>query len=150
MLVQLFNRAVALSTSGAVLETCIAPVSSCVSTDQRSISSLLTDLRLVMEKGSICSDNSIKKEDNSSHSSNCVVDTTTKGEELAGWRGGCQVCMHSLHGCVRPASLGLYDFLSFRQTLAELGLGHRFPVSPVSSLTHPCSSASLRNSVLWC
>ncbi|XP_019367317.1 PREDICTED: transmembrane protein 201 [Gavialis gangeticus] len=45
------------------------------------------DLRLVMEKGSICSDNSIKKEDNSSHSSNCVVDTTTKGEELAGWRG---------------------------------------------------------------
>uniref|UniRef100_A0A8D2MDE2 Transmembrane protein 201 n=1 Tax=Zonotrichia albicollis TaxID=44394 RepID=A0A8D2MDE2_ZONAL len=40
-----------------------------------------------MEGGSICSENSIKKEDHSSHSSTCVVDTTTKGEDLAGWRG---------------------------------------------------------------
>ncbi|XP_067423442.1 transmembrane protein 201 isoform X2 [Emydura macquarii macquarii] len=45
------------------------------------------DTRSVMEKGSICSDNSIKKEDNSSHSSTCVVDTTTKGDDPAGWRG---------------------------------------------------------------
>ncbi|XP_063273642.1 transmembrane protein 201 isoform X2 [Prinia subflava] len=44
------------------------------------------DMRSV-EGGSICSDNSIKKEDHSSHSSTCVVDTTTKGEDLAGWRG---------------------------------------------------------------
>ncbi|XP_050787377.1 transmembrane protein 201 isoform X2 [Gopherus flavomarginatus] len=44
------------------------------------------DKRSVMERGSICSNNSIKKEDNSSHSSTCVVDTTTKGEDLAGWR----------------------------------------------------------------
>ncbi|XP_068890759.1 transmembrane protein 201 isoform X1 [Aphelocoma coerulescens] len=45
------------------------------------------DMRSAMEGGSICSDNSIKKEDQSSHSSTCVVDTTTKGEDLAGWRG---------------------------------------------------------------
>ncbi|XP_050765190.1 transmembrane protein 201 [Gymnogyps californianus] len=45
------------------------------------------DRRSAMEGGSICSDNSIKKEDHSSHSSTCVVDTTTKGEDLAGWRG---------------------------------------------------------------
>uniref|UniRef100_A0A452HNB2 Transmembrane protein 201 C-terminal domain-containing protein n=1 Tax=Gopherus agassizii TaxID=38772 RepID=A0A452HNB2_9SAUR len=45
------------------------------------------DKRSVVERGSICSNNSIKKEDNSSHSSTCVVDTTTKGEDLAGWRG---------------------------------------------------------------
>ncbi|NXC03755.1 TM201 protein, partial [Orthonyx spaldingii] len=48
---------------------------------------LLADMRSAMEGGSICSDNSIKKEDHSSHSSTCVVDTTTKGEDLAGWRG---------------------------------------------------------------
>ncbi|XP_066190615.1 transmembrane protein 201 [Sylvia atricapilla] len=48
---------------------------------------LLADMRSAVEGGSICSDNSIKKEDHSSHSSTCVVDTTTKGEELAGWRG---------------------------------------------------------------
>lgn len=45
-----------------------------------------------MEGGSICSDNSIKKEDHSSHSSTCVVDTTTKGEDLAGWRGRRKAC----------------------------------------------------------
>ncbi|XP_035757731.1 transmembrane protein 201 isoform X3 [Egretta garzetta] len=44
------------------------------------------DMRSAVEGGSICSDNSIKKEDHSSHSSTCVVDTTTKGEDLAGWR----------------------------------------------------------------
>ncbi|NXH47581.1 TM201 protein, partial [Dicaeum eximium] len=48
---------------------------------------LLADMRSAVEGGSICSDNSIKKEDHSSHSSTCVVDTTTKGEDLAGWRG---------------------------------------------------------------
>ncbi|NXD10924.1 TM201 protein, partial [Nothocercus nigrocapillus] len=52
-----------------------------------SLSFLLTDMRSAMERGSICSDNSIKKEDRSSHSSTCVVDTTTKAEDLAGWRG---------------------------------------------------------------
>ncbi|KAM6046654.1 transmembrane protein 201 isoform 1-T1 [Chlamydotis macqueenii] len=45
------------------------------------------DMRSAMEGGSICSNNSIKKENHSSHSSTCVVDTTTKGEDLAGWRG---------------------------------------------------------------
>ncbi|NXV82260.1 TM201 protein, partial [Atlantisia rogersi] len=45
------------------------------------------NMRSAMEGGSICSDNSMKKEDRSSHSSTCVVDTTTKGEDLAGWRG---------------------------------------------------------------
>ncbi|XP_038015562.1 transmembrane protein 201 isoform X2 [Motacilla alba alba] len=45
------------------------------------------DMRCAVEGGSICSDNSIRKEDHSSHSSTCVVDTTTKGEDLAGWRG---------------------------------------------------------------
>ncbi|XP_041275790.1 transmembrane protein 201 [Onychostruthus taczanowskii] len=45
------------------------------------------DMRSAVEGGSICSDNSIKKEDRSSHSSTCVVDTTTKGEDLAGWKG---------------------------------------------------------------
>ncbi|XP_074874139.1 transmembrane protein 201 [Carettochelys insculpta] len=45
------------------------------------------DMRSVVERGSICSNNSMKKEDNSSHSSTCVVDTTTKGEDPAGWRG---------------------------------------------------------------
>ncbi|KAM7030594.1 transmembrane protein 201 [Acridotheres tristis] len=47
------------------------------------------DMKSAVEGGSICSDNSIKKEDHSSHSSTCVVDTTTKGEDLAGWRGRC-------------------------------------------------------------
>ncbi|XP_054857023.1 transmembrane protein 201 isoform X1 [Eublepharis macularius] len=45
------------------------------------------DMRAVIDAGSICSDRSIKKQDDSSHSSSCVVDTTTKGEELTGWRG---------------------------------------------------------------
>ncbi|XP_021273503.1 transmembrane protein 201 isoform X3 [Numida meleagris] len=45
------------------------------------------DMRSAVEGGSICSNNSIKKEDHSSHSSTCVVDTTTKGEDLVGWRG---------------------------------------------------------------
>uniref|UniRef100_A0A8D2MFQ2 Transmembrane protein 201 n=1 Tax=Zonotrichia albicollis TaxID=44394 RepID=A0A8D2MFQ2_ZONAL len=48
---------------------------------------LRQNMRSAMEGGSICSENSIKKEDHSSHSSTCVVDTTTKGEDLAGWRG---------------------------------------------------------------
>ncbi|NXA55312.1 TM201 protein, partial [Nothocercus julius] len=52
-----------------------------------SLSFLLADMRSAVEGGSICSDNSIKKEDHSSHSSTCVVDTTTKAEDLAGWRG---------------------------------------------------------------
>lgn len=52
----------------------------------------LADMRSAVEGGSICSDNSIKKEDHSSHSSTCVVDTTTKGEDLAGWRGRCKSC----------------------------------------------------------
>ncbi|XP_063001590.1 transmembrane protein 201 [Elgaria multicarinata webbii] len=45
------------------------------------------DTRFVVEAGSICSNASIKKGDHSSHSSSCVVDTTTKGEEPTGWRG---------------------------------------------------------------
>lgn len=53
---------------------------------------LFADMRSAVEGGSICSDNSIKKEDHSSHSSTCVVDTTTKGEDLAGWRGKCKSC----------------------------------------------------------
>ncbi|XP_028921439.1 transmembrane protein 201 [Ornithorhynchus anatinus] len=50
---------------------------------------LLPDMRSFTEGGSICSDHSGKKEDNSSHSSACVVDTTTKGcpEEAGSWRG---------------------------------------------------------------
>ncbi|XP_053137064.1 transmembrane protein 201 isoform X2 [Hemicordylus capensis] len=47
----------------------------------------MPDMRAVIEAGSICSDHSLKKRDNSSHSSSCVVDTTTKGEEPTGWRG---------------------------------------------------------------
>ncbi|XP_061457710.1 transmembrane protein 201 isoform X2 [Rhineura floridana] len=47
----------------------------------------LHDMRAVAEAGSICSAGSVKKVDNSSHSSSCVVDTTTKGEEPTGWRG---------------------------------------------------------------
>nr|XP_056721047.1 transmembrane protein 201 [Euleptes europaea] len=45
------------------------------------------DMRSVIEAGSVCSNRSVKKQDDSSHSSSCVVDTTTKGEELTGWRG---------------------------------------------------------------
>lgn len=58
---------------------------------------LLADMRSAVEGGSICSDNSIKKEDHSSHSSTCVVDTTTKGEDLAGWRGECKSCECFMH-----------------------------------------------------
>ncbi|XP_053256861.1 transmembrane protein 201 isoform X1 [Podarcis raffonei] len=47
----------------------------------------LHDMRAITEAGSICSDGTVKKGENSSHSSSCVVDTTTKGEELTGWRG---------------------------------------------------------------
>ncbi|XP_015738162.1 transmembrane protein 201 isoform X2 [Coturnix japonica] len=47
------------------------------------------DMRSAVEGGSICSNNSIRKEDHSSHSSTCVVDTTTKGEDLVGWRVLC-------------------------------------------------------------
>ncbi|NXJ13219.1 TM201 protein, partial [Odontophorus gujanensis] len=45
------------------------------------------DMRSAVKGGSICSNNSIKREDHSSCSSTCVVDTTTKGEDLVGWRG---------------------------------------------------------------
>ncbi|XP_048374777.1 transmembrane protein 201 isoform X2 [Sphaerodactylus townsendi] len=45
------------------------------------------DVRAVIEAGSVCSHRSVKRQDDSSHSSSCVVDTTTKGEELTGWRG---------------------------------------------------------------
>lgn len=59
------------------------------------------DVRSVMEAGSVCSNNSAKRGNDSSHSSNCVVDTTTKGEELAGWRGECSAerahCMDGEH-----------------------------------------------------
>ncbi|XP_066493961.1 transmembrane protein 201 isoform X2 [Tiliqua scincoides] len=47
----------------------------------------LKDVRAIIEAGSIYSNNSMKRGNDSSHSSSCVVDTTTKGEELAGWRG---------------------------------------------------------------
>nr|XP_027803453.1 transmembrane protein 201 isoform X1 [Marmota flaviventris] len=47
------------------------------------------DMRSVPERGSACSSLSIKKEDESSQSSTCVVDTTTRGcsEEAAAWKG---------------------------------------------------------------
>uniref|UniRef100_A0A6J0SSF8 Transmembrane protein 201 isoform X1 n=2 Tax=Pogona vitticeps TaxID=103695 RepID=A0A6J0SSF8_9SAUR len=45
------------------------------------------DMRAVAEAGSIGSNGSIKKGDSSSHSSSCVVDTTTNGEEPASWKG---------------------------------------------------------------
>lgn len=50
---------------------------------------LFADLRSKLERGSACSNHSIKKEDDSSQSSTCVVDTTTRGcsEEAATWRG---------------------------------------------------------------
>ncbi|KAF5917360.1 hypothetical protein HPG69_006954 [Diceros bicornis minor] len=46
-------------------------------------------MRSMPERGSPCSTHSIKKEDDSSQSSTCVVDTTTRGcaEEAAAWRG---------------------------------------------------------------
>ncbi|XP_060614931.2 transmembrane protein 201 isoform X2 [Anolis sagrei] len=49
------------------------------------------DPRAVLEAGSLCSEGSAKKRDDSSHGSSCVVDTTTNGEESAGWKGrvGC-------------------------------------------------------------
>ncbi|NXI45603.1 TM201 protein, partial [Galbula dea] len=45
------------------------------------------EVRSAVEGGSVCSDNSVRVEDHSSHSSTCVVDTTTKQEDLTGWRG---------------------------------------------------------------
>lgn len=47
------------------------------------------DTRSVPERGSACSSLSIKKEDESSQSSTCVVDTTTRGcsEEATTWKG---------------------------------------------------------------
>ncbi|XP_036901200.1 transmembrane protein 201 isoform X2 [Sturnira hondurensis] len=47
------------------------------------------DMRLVPERSSACSSRSIKKEDDSSQSSTCVVDTTTRGcsEGAAAWTG---------------------------------------------------------------
>ncbi|XP_028714283.1 transmembrane protein 201 isoform X1 [Peromyscus leucopus] len=46
------------------------------------------DMRSMLVRGSACSSHSIKKEDDSSQSSTCVVDTTTKGcsEETAPWK----------------------------------------------------------------
>lgn len=48
-------------------------------------------MRSAPERGSACSSRSIKKEDDSSQSSTCVVDTTTRGcsEDAAAWRGLC-------------------------------------------------------------
>ena len=48
-------------------------------------------MRSMPERGSACSSRSIKKEDDSSQSSTCVVDTTTQGcvEEAAAWKGLC-------------------------------------------------------------
>uniref|UniRef100_A0A4X2M5P5 Transmembrane protein 201 n=1 Tax=Vombatus ursinus TaxID=29139 RepID=A0A4X2M5P5_VOMUR len=56
----------------------------------------MRDLRSHIESGSICSDHSVKKEDGSSRSSACVVDTTTKGclEEAVGWKGVCPAPGH--------------------------------------------------------
>ncbi|XP_004679368.1 PREDICTED: transmembrane protein 201 [Condylura cristata] len=50
------------------------------------------DTRSVPERGSACSSRSIKKEDDSSQSSTCVVDTTTRGcpEEASAWQGRFQ------------------------------------------------------------
>ncbi|KAM5268062.1 transmembrane protein 201 isoform 1-T1 [Hipposideros larvatus] len=47
------------------------------------------DMRSMPERGSACSSRFIKKEDDSSQSSTCVVDTTTRGcsDEPAAWRG---------------------------------------------------------------
>ncbi|XP_015446863.2 transmembrane protein 201, partial [Pteropus alecto] len=47
------------------------------------------DMRSVPERGSACSSRSIKKEDDSSQSSTCVVDTTTRGcsEDATAWKG---------------------------------------------------------------
>ncbi|XP_066231079.1 transmembrane protein 201 [Saccopteryx leptura] len=47
------------------------------------------DMRSMPERASACGSRSIKKEDDSSQSSTCVVDTTTRGcsEEAAAWRG---------------------------------------------------------------
>lgn len=46
------------------------------------------DMRSMLARDSACSSRSIKKEDDSSQSSTCVVDTTTKGcsEETALWK----------------------------------------------------------------
>ncbi|XP_053432024.1 transmembrane protein 201 [Nycticebus coucang] len=50
---------------------------------------LTVDVRSQPEGGSACSSRSIKKEDDSSQSSTCVVDTTTRGcaEEATAWKG---------------------------------------------------------------
>ncbi|XP_037355168.1 transmembrane protein 201 isoform X2 [Talpa occidentalis] len=50
------------------------------------------DTRSVPERGSACSTRSIKREDDSSRSSTCAVDTTTRGcaEEASAWRGRFQ------------------------------------------------------------
>ncbi|XP_058575167.1 transmembrane protein 201 [Neofelis nebulosa] len=50
---------------------------------------LTVDMRSMPERASACSSRSIKKEDDSSQSSTCVVDTTTQGcvEEAAAWKG---------------------------------------------------------------
>lgn len=72
-------------------------------------------MRSAPERGSACSSRSIKKEDDSSQSSTCVVDTTTRGcsEDAAAWRGLCPdvqgegraawVCSHRrLLACLGP------------------------------------------------
>ncbi|XP_036855738.2 transmembrane protein 201 isoform X4 [Manis javanica] len=48
-----------------------------------------TDMRSVPERGSACSSRSVKKEDDSSQSSACAVDTTTRGctEAATAWKG---------------------------------------------------------------
>ncbi|KAG8505594.1 Transmembrane protein 201, partial [Galemys pyrenaicus] len=50
------------------------------------------DPRSALEGGSACSSRSVKKEDDSSQSSACAVDTTTRGcaEEAGAWRGRFQ------------------------------------------------------------
>uniref|UniRef100_A0A8C5KS90 Transmembrane protein 201 n=1 Tax=Jaculus jaculus TaxID=51337 RepID=A0A8C5KS90_JACJA len=47
------------------------------------------DMRSMLARDSACSSHSIKKEDDSSQSSTCVVDTTTRGcsEETSAWKG---------------------------------------------------------------
>ncbi|XP_055966958.1 transmembrane protein 201 [Sorex fumeus] len=52
-------------------------------------SKLTVDVSAVPDGGNACSDRPIKKEDDSSHASTCMVDTTTQGcpEDTAAWRG---------------------------------------------------------------
>lgn len=58
-------------------------------TDRRPHTLLSPDVRATSAHDRTYSSRFIKKEDDSSQSSNCVVDTTTKGcsEEAATWKG---------------------------------------------------------------